>query len=393
MTTTTSSSGPKPAGRLGQVSGWLVERSGATGIWEAFFARKVPIGVGWLYTLGFASMFSFIVQAATGLFLAVYYSPSPDHAYDSIQFIMYQVPFGAVVRGIHHWSASVMVVLVILHMATVFVLGAYKYPRELTWMLGVGLLVVTLGFSFTGYLLPWDQKAYWATVVGTNIPGTLPFVGDFVLRVARGASQVGTLTLTRFYAFHVLLLPASLAGLLGAHLYLIVHHGVSVPPWLWDSVAPRVRAVLRHREPTPMAATREEEYHQRYEGFKQEGHQFWPNIIVEDTLAAALVLLCTIGLMVTLGVPTEGPADPTDTAYVPRPEWYFMFLFQFLKYFPGNLEWVAAVVIPSAVLLVILLLPVYDRGPNRAPWRRPLAMIAGLVMSVVVGYLTYVAYQ
>jgi quinol-cytochrome oxidoreductase complex cytochrome b subunit len=142
-----------------------------------------------------------------------------------------------------------------------------------------------------------------------------------------------------------------------------------------------------------MAATREEEYHQRYEGFKREGHQFWPNIIVEDTLAAALVLLCTIGLMVTLGVPTEGPADPTDTAYVPRPEWYFMFLFQFLKYFPGNLEWVAAVVIPSAVLLVILLLPVYDRGPNRAPWRRPLAMIAGLVMSVVVGYLTYVAYQ
>ncbi|HEX2987938.1 MAG TPA: cytochrome b N-terminal domain-containing protein [Chloroflexota bacterium] len=393
MTTTAPSPEPKPEGRVGQVSGWLLERAGAMGIWESFFARKVPLGVGWLYTLGFASMFAFTVQAATGIFLAVYYSPSPDHAYDSIQFIMFQVPFGAVVRGFHHWMASVMVVLVILHMATVFVLGAYKYPRELTWMVGVGLLVVTLGFAFTGYLLPWDQKAYWATVVGTNIPGTLPVVGDLILRIMRGGAQLGTLTLTRFYSFHVLLLPASLAALLGAHLYLIVHHGVSVPPWLWDSVAPRVRAVLGHREEAERAATREEAYHRRYEQFKREGHPFWPDVIVQDTLAAAVVLLCTIGLMVTMGVPTEEPADPTNTAYVPRPEWYFMFLFQALKYFPGNLEWVGAAVLPGVVMLAILLLPVYDRGPNRAPWKRPLAMTAGAAMAAIVGYLTYVAYQ
>jgi len=384
---------PKPGsgGPVGRLLDWLGERSGAGNVWDAFFARKIPMGVGWLYTLGFASMFCFILQAVTGLFLAVYYSPSPDHAYDSIQFLMYQVPFGAVVRGIHHWNASVMVVLVVLHMATVFTLGAYKYPRELTWMVGVGLLLTTLGFAFTGYLLPWDQKAYWATVVGTNIPGTLPLVGDLILRVARGGTQLGALTLTRFYAFHVMLLPAALGGLLAVHLYLVVHHGVSVPPWIWERVSPRVRGIGGGS--VAGTADSRESYHIRYEQAKREGHPFWPDIIVEDTIVAAVVLLAVIGLMVALGVPTEAKADPTDTSYVPRPEWYFMFLFQMLKYFPGNLEWVGAAVLPPLGLLLILLLPLYDRSPWRSPRRRPLAMLAGVLMALVIVFLTYAAYQ
>ncbi len=391
--TTLASPEPGATGRVARIQGWLGDRSGAGNIWEAFFARKIPLGAGWLYTLGFASMFCFTLQAATGLFLAVYYSPSPDHAYDSIQFLMYQVPFGAVVRGIHHWNASVMVVLVVLHMATVFTLGAYKYPRELTWMVGVGLLLTTLGFAFTGYLLPWDQKAYWATVVGTNIPGTLPVLGDFILRVARGGTQLGTLTLTRFYAFHIMLLPAVLGGLLAAHLYLVVHHGVSVPPWLWERVGPRVRSVTGGSTAQAAALTPEEDYHLRYDQAKKEGHSFWPYIIVEDTLAAAVVLLVVIGLMVALGVPTEAKADPTDTSYVPRPEWYFMFLFQMLKYFPGSMEWVGAAVLPPLALVFVLLLPLYDRSPWRSPQRRPLAMLAGVVMALVIGFLTYAAYQ
>ncbi len=386
------SPGTNSTGRVARVRDWLGDRSGAGNIWEAFFARKIPLGVGWLYTLGFASMFCFILQAATGLFLAVYYSPSPDHAYDSIQFLMYQVPFGAVVRGIHHWNASVMVVLVVLHMVTVFTLGAYKYPRELTWMVGVGLLLATLAFAFTGYLLPWDQKAYWATVVGTNIPGTLPYLGDFLLRVARGGTQLGALTLTRFYAFHILLLPGLLGGLLAAHLYLVVHHGVSVPPWLWERVTPRVRRVMGGSS-TGATLSKEEEYHLRYDQAKKAGHPFWPDIIVEDALVAAVVLLVVIGLMVALGVPTEGKADPTDTSYVPRPEWYFMFLFQMLKYFPGNLEWVGAAVLPALALLLILLLPLYDRSPWRSPRRRPLAMLAVVVAALVIGFLTYAAYR
>ncbi len=389
--TTLVSPEPKSSGPVARVQGWLAERSGAGGVWEAFSARQIPLGAGWLYTLGFASMFCFILQAATGLFLAVYYSPSPDHAYDSVQFLTYEVPFGAVVRGIHHWNASVMVVLVVLHMVTVFTLGAYKYPRELTWMVGVGLLLTTLGFAFTGYLLPWDQKAYWATVVGTNIPGTLPILGDFILRVARGGTQLGALTLTRFYAFHVMLLPAALGGLLAVHLYLVVHHGVSVPPWLWERVSPRVRGVAGGA--AARARTREEDYHLRYDRAKREGHSFWPYVIVEDAIVAAVVLLVVIGLMVSMGVPTEGRADPTDTSYVPRPEWYFLFLFQMLKYFPGNLEWVAAAILPPLALLLILLLPLYDRSPWRSPRRRPLAMLAGVVVAIVIGFLTYAAYQ
>ncbi|MGE5620552.1 MAG: cytochrome b [Sphingomonadaceae bacterium] len=380
----------KPTGKVAGLLDWLAVRSGVKVVWDGFFGRKIPLGAGWLYTLGFASMFAFILQAATGVFLAMYYSPSPDHAYDSIQFIMYQVPFGAVVRGIHHWTASAMVVLVVLHMVTVFVLGAYKYPRELTWMVGVGLLLLTLGFAFTGYLLPWDQKAYWATVVGTAIPGTLPGVGDLVLKIARGGSELGALTLTRFYAVHVLLLPASLAGLLAIHLYLVVHHGISVPPWLWERIGPRVRSIAGAGRPAP---SREEEYHARYEQFKARGRSFWPEIILEDIIAAALVMVAVLWLVTTAGVPTEARADPTDTSYVPRPEWYFMFLFQALKYFPGELEWVGAGVLPPLALLLILLLPIYDRSPWRSPWRRPLAMLGGLAMALAVGFLTWAAYQ
>ncbi len=371
---------------------WVDRRTGLTSIWNFLFARRIPLGVGYLYTLGFASMFVFALQAATGIFLAMYYSPSPDHAYNSIQFIMYQVPFGAVVRGIHHWGASAMVVLVVLHMATVFILGAYKYPRELTWMVGVGLLVLTLGFGFTGYLLPWDQKAYWATVVGTNMPGTIPVVGEYVMRIVRGSAELGVLTLTRFFAVHTMLLPAALAGLLLIHLYLVIYHGVSVPPGLWERVPSPLRGFLG----TSVAVeeeTGDEAYHLRYEEFKRRGPSFWPNIVLEDTIVAGLVLVAILALIVTQGVPTEARADPTDTAYIPRPEWYFMFLFQLLKYFPGSLEWVVAALIPALALLLLVLLPFYDRSPWRSPLRRPLAMAVGLVVAILIAFLTYEAYQ
>ena len=382
----------KPTGVVGRVVEWLDERAGVGGIWQVFFARKIPLGVGWFYTLGFVSLFVFVLQAATGIFLAVYYSPSPDHAYDSIQFIMYEVPFGAVVRGLHHWGSSAMVVVVVLHMATVFVLGAYKYPRELTWVVGVGLLLVTLGFAFTGYLLPWDEKAYWATVVGTSIPGTLPVVGDLVLRIARGGTELGTLTLTRFYAFHTLLLPASLMGLVAIHLYLVVHHGISVPPGVWEKTRDRLRSPRGLGNPNPGAPAREE-YHQRYEEFKAQGRPFWPEVVAEDMIAGLAAFLAIFALVLAVGVPTEARADPTNTAYVPRPEWYFMFLFQVLKYFPCELEWVGAGVLPPLVLALILLLPFYDRSPWRSPRRRPLAMVGGLALAIAVLLLTYAAYQ
>ena len=212
---------------------WLCERTGFDKVWTALFARRIPEAKGpvaWLYTLGSASMFVFTVQAVTGALLAMNYVPSPDHAYDSVNFISQNVMSGWLIRGLHHWGASAMVVLTVLHMMRVYFMGSYKYPREGTWMVGVVLLLIVIAFGFTGYLLPWDQKAYWATMVGANIAGTTPVVGGMVAKVLVGGTDMGAATLTRFYALHVLILPALILMALGVHLFLVVWHGISEAP-------------------------------------------------------------------------------------------------------------------------------------------------------------------
>ncbi len=212
-----------------RVAGWLDERLGWRRVWEAIFLRKVP-KVNWLYTLGSATLFVAVNQIVTGILLTIYYVPTPDHAYDSVQYITTQVPAGWLIRGLHHWGASAMVILTALHMLRVILHGAYKYPREVTWFSGVGLLLLVLGFGFTGYLLPWDQKAFWATTVGTRIAGVAPVVGDWILRVMRGGEELSAVTLARFFGAHIWILPAGLLGLLLVHLYLVVRNGISAMP-------------------------------------------------------------------------------------------------------------------------------------------------------------------
>jgi len=212
-----------------RLAGWLDERLGWRRVWEAIFLRKVP-KVNWLYTLGSATLFVAVNQIVTGILLTVYYVPTPDHAYDSVQYITTQIPAGWLVRGLHHWGASAMVVLTVLHLLRVVAYGAYKYPREVTWLTGVGLLLVVLGFGFTGYLLPWDQKAYWATTVGTRIAGVAPLVGDWILRVMRGGDELSAVTLARFFGAHVWMLPAALLSLVLVHLYLVIRNGISAVP-------------------------------------------------------------------------------------------------------------------------------------------------------------------
>ena len=208
---------------------WLDERLGLNDVYKALIDRPEPKG-NWWNTLGSASMFLFVMQALTGIFLSVYYTPSPDHAYDSIQYIMNDVAFGWLIRGIHHWGASLMVIVVVIHMIRVFVTASYKYPRELTWLIGAGLLICTLGMGFTGYLLPWNQQAYWATTVGTSIAGSVPWIGSFILKVLRGGPDLSALTLNRFFSAHIWMLPLILAGLMGIHLFLIIKHGESQFP-------------------------------------------------------------------------------------------------------------------------------------------------------------------
>lgn len=212
-----------------RVGNWLDERIGWRSVWEAIFIRKVP-KVNWFYTLGSATLFVAVNQMITGILLTIYYVPTPDQAYDSVQFITTQVPAGWLIRGLHHYGASAMVLLTVLHMLRVIFYGAYKYPREVTWFTGVGLLVLVLGFGFTGYLLPWDQKAYWATTVGTRIAEVTPFVGDWILRIMRGGEELTAVTLARFFGVHVWFLPAVLLIFLGIHLYLVIRVGISDVP-------------------------------------------------------------------------------------------------------------------------------------------------------------------
>jgi menaquinol-cytochrome c reductase cytochrome b subunit len=212
--------------------GWLDERTGATGFLTGMLYRKVPKGTNWFYTLGSATLFAFVVQAITGVFLAMYYTPSTIEAYDSITHLTNDVFLGEFVRGMHKWGSSVMVILVFVHMARTYFFGAYKYPRELNWIIGVVLLILTMTMGFTGYLLPFDQRSYWATIVGVNINGTGPIVGPYLSDFLRAGPEFGATTLSRFYAIHMLLVPGAIIAMIGAHLYLVVKMGTTAPPWL-----------------------------------------------------------------------------------------------------------------------------------------------------------------
>src|SRR5687767_9468746 len=214
------------------VAGWVDQRTGATGFLTGMLYRKVPKGTNWFYTLGSATLFAFVVQAITGVFLAMFYTPSPTQSYESITYLTNDVFLGEFVRGMHKWGASVMIILLFLHMARVFFFGAYKYPRELNWVIGVVLLILTFVMGLTGYLLPFDQRAYWATVVASNITGSGPLVGPYLADFMRGGADFGATTLSRFYAIHMLLLPGAIIALIGVHLYLVTRLGTTAPPWL-----------------------------------------------------------------------------------------------------------------------------------------------------------------
>jgi len=293
----------------------------------------------------------------TGVVLAMYYVPSPDHAYDSIRFIMERVTFGPLLRGLHFFGASFIVIAAVIHMLRVVALGSYKKPREVTWITGAVLLLVILAFALSGYLLPWDQKAYWATTVTINIARSGP-MGEIVAGVLKGGTTLGALTLVRWYAAHVFLLPAALISLVLAHLVLMRRHGISGP----------IRPVAGDSKP------------------------FYPYHALKDTMAGAAVFALLITCAVVFRTPLDAIADPTDATYVPRPEWYFLSLFELLKYFPGPLEPLATIVIPALVVGGLLLLPFLDRGPERRLLRRPFvsagfAMVGtGIVVMTVLGY-------
>jgi ubiquinol-cytochrome c reductase cytochrome b subunit/menaquinol-cytochrome c reductase cytochrome b subunit len=211
---------------------WIDERTSLSGGLRWLMFRKVPKGTNWFYTLGSATLFAFAVQAITGVFLAMYYTPSPTEAYESVNHLTTDVFMGEFVRGMHKWGATVMIILIFLHMGRTFFFGAYKYPRELNWVIGVVLLILTLVMGLTGYLLPFDQRSFWATIVANNITATGPVVGPYLADFLRSGSEFGGETISRFYAIHMLLVPGLIIALIGAHLYLVVKLGTTAPPWM-----------------------------------------------------------------------------------------------------------------------------------------------------------------
>ena len=345
---------------------WFDERLNLTSARQALLDREVPDRLTWWHTLGSATLTVFIVQAITGTALATYYSPSPEHAYESIRYLTVEVASGALLRGVHHWAASAMVILIVAHIIRVFSAGAYKYPREVNWALGVVLFVFVMAFSFTGYLLPWDQKAYWATAVGTNMAGTTPVVGAALVALLRGGSELGAATLARFYAFHVLWLPLLIGALIALHLAMVVGQGI----------AARARVMQKDAPPRTNTPEYAEFYKRAYEATKTRGVRFWPDIVGKDAVVSAGVVIVIFVLAAIRGAPLEGPADPTDTTYVPRPEWYFLPIYQLLKLVPGSAESLIAVGVPTVLLLVMLVLPFVDRSSRRYLLHRPVATVA-----------------
>ena len=336
---------------------WLDERIKVRDLGRTFADRPIPGGSSWFYVLGASLIFIFSLQMVTGIFLAMYYAPTPDHAYASVKFIQEVAPFGSFVRGLHHWGASFMMVLVAFHMVRVFVFGSYKKPREIVWVLGVGLIALVGGFAFTGYLLPWDQKAYWATVVGTNVAGTVPVVGGTLLRIIRGGTELGAFSLSRFFAIHTYILPWSLALLAGMHVFLLERAGAG---GIWNA-ADRV---------------------------PYRSEPLFPNQLFKDTVFILLVFLVLASLAILLPAPLEPQADPTDSSYNPRPEWYFYFVFQMLRIFEGKFELVGTVILPNLAGAVLLLLPFLDRSPERNPAKRKRMMAAGALVVTTVLALT-----
>ncbi len=355
-----------------RVGAWLDERLGIYSLGRAFLDRKIPGNISWWHTFGSATLVLILVQVATGIALTMSYVPSPEHAYDSILYID-ATPFGALVRGIHHWAAGFLVLLIGLHILRVFVWGAYKYPRELAWVGGALLFFVIMGFGFTGYLLPWDQKAYWATVVGTNIAGSAPLIGGGVLELLRGGQQLGAVSLTRFYGIHIWVLPATMAILVVFHLFGVIRQGIASTP--------------RRRPLTEPARTesRREAYEREYSAEKAAGRPFW-DALMKDAIVALFVVLLVVTVAYVAGAPLEDRANPNATNYAPRPEWYFLDLFQMLWYFGGPLEPLMIFGLFTLGGLIFIGVPFIDRSRTRYPGRRPIAM--GLAGIVVIGVLS-----
>ena len=319
--------------------------------------KPLPKNVGWFHTLGSMSLFLFGSQVLTGILLLVYYRPTMSEAFESVKFIMTKAYMGWLYRQIHAWGANLMVIIVFLHMLRTFITGSYKKPRELTWVVGVFLFLLVLVFGFTGYLLPWNQLAYWATTVGTEVAGSIPLVGEFLKMLLRGSQNVGGETLSRFFVIHVIVLPWIVFFIIVIHLFLVRLQGIA-------TLDPVGKEEAKTKEGTPL----------------------FPHHVTKERVVFFLLLGVLITLSILVPFDLGEKADPLQTPYAIKPEWYFLSMYQMLKYFPK----LVGIFIVSLGPLLLIIWPFIDRTKERHPLRRPVSLavgIAALLAMLILGVM------
>jgi quinol-cytochrome oxidoreductase complex cytochrome b subunit len=363
---------------------WLDERTSLTRLTHSGLYEAVPEKGGWAYTLGSAVTVLIILQLFTGIFLLLEYIPSFNQAWDSLDYLRTTNTFGNWVRGMHLWGAYVLILVAGLHMARTFLSASYKRPRELNWITGALLFFLILGLAVTGAMLPMDDAGYWTSVVVTNIPHYIPFIGDGIRTLWRGGDQVGPVTLTRTFAIHIWVLPFMLFSLIGAHLYLLRRHG-EFGSWVnYDTQGPDAERQIGERiaRAQPPYPTRRIE---RRWTAPQKAVDFFPNQLFKDTVVSAALIALIFVMGLVSGAPLDSRADPASLSYVPTPEWFYLPLDQLLLVTPSRwLIGVGVLVIMGVGAGFFVLLPFIDRSPERAPLRRPEVLIPGLFIALTV---------
>lgn len=358
---------------------WFDSRLGISDTFLPMLRHPVPRALagpkGWWYVFGSASLTLFVLQVLTGIGLALTYVPSADKAYESLLFLNFEQPWGWFLRALHYWSGSAMVVLVLVHITQVFLHAAYKYPRELTWVVGVFLLLCTLGMAFTGQVLRWDPDAYWGVGVGASMAGRIPEAGPSVVDLMLGGPIVGGDTLSRFFALHVFVIPGALIALLAVHLWLVLKKGISGPPEPGELVDPKT-----------YDAEYEKEVHER-------GVPFSAEPILKDMIFSALVVIAIVAIAAIVGPKgPSAPPDPTLSGANPRPDWPFLWLFALLALSPPSAETAIILIMPVVIILGLLAVPFVSNRGERAPSRRPVAVLAVIVIFSALGVLTYLGH-
>ncbi len=343
---------PAESGRSGLWK-WLDDRTGIDALMHEALDEPISGGARYAYIFGSGLLFVFLSQIVTGTFLALYYVPSADHAHTTVAYITKEVAAGSFLRSLHVYGASAMVIIALLHICQTFLYGSFKGRRELVWLSGCVLFALVLGMAFTGYLLPWDQKAYFATAVGTNVPSELPVFGNAVKELMRGGTELGTLTISRFFVAHVFFIPGFMLLFIGTHLMLM-------------------------RKARPAGPVSEDPFNP-----KLPTEPFYPRQVIKDLTLALLMIVILSGLAFFYPASLGPEANPADTQFLPRPEWYYRSLFQWLKYWHGGAVVIGIGVIPAVIAILFVLVPFLDRKSERRPWRRPLSV--GIFAFVLIG--------